>query len=134
MRMISSTVTDGLSGSSACGGLHGEGKLNTGYDVLANDYVMPEAGIIDLAKEDAQRVENACSIAAMILTTSALVTDIPGSRRKPLLAPTWAAWAWACSRLPHPVFTVQLQAHLRRPVLLSGLERPTERGLMHAPA
>ncbi len=58
--------------------LHGDGKTTTGYDVIANDYVdMLEAGIIDPAKVTRSAVENACSIAAMILTTSALVTDIP---------------------------------------------------------
>ncbi len=58
--------------------LHGEGKLTVGYDVLQNDYVdMLEAGITDPAKVTRSAVENACSIAAMILSTSALVTDIP---------------------------------------------------------
>ena len=58
--------------------LHQDGKPTVGYDVLANDYVdMLEAGIIDPAKVTRSAVENACSIAAMILTTSALVTDIP---------------------------------------------------------
>lgn len=58
--------------------LHEDGKLTTGYDVIANKYVdMLEAGIIDPAKVTRSAVENACSIAAMILTTSALVTDIP---------------------------------------------------------
>ena len=53
-------------------------KLTTGYDVLANDYVdMLSAGIIDPVKVTRSAVENACSIAAMILTTTALVTDIP---------------------------------------------------------
>ena len=58
--------------------LHSDGKLTTGYDVLANDYVdMLKAGIIDPVKVTRSAVENACSIAAMILTTSALVSDIP---------------------------------------------------------
>ena len=58
--------------------LHGDGKKTTGYDVIANDYVdMLKAGIIDPVKVTRSAVENACSIAAMILTTSALVTDIP---------------------------------------------------------
>jgi chaperonin GroEL len=79
MRMISSNAgLDGPVVIERVRGLHGEGKLNTGYDVLANDYVdMLEAGIIDPAKVTRSAVENACSIAAMILTTSALVTDIP---------------------------------------------------------
>ena len=51
---------------------------NIGYDVLANEYRdMVEAGIIDPAKVTRSAVENAASIAAMILTTEALVTEIP---------------------------------------------------------
>ena len=49
-----------------------------GYDVLANDYGdMVEKGIIDPAKVTRSAVENAASIAAMILTTEALITEIP---------------------------------------------------------
>ena len=51
---------------------------NIGYDVLKNDYSdLPAAGIIDPAKVTRSAVENAVSIAGMILTTEALVTDIP---------------------------------------------------------
>jgi chaperonin GroEL len=51
---------------------------NFGYDVLAEDYVdMVEAGWIDPAKVTRGALENAASIAAMILTTEALITDIP---------------------------------------------------------
>ncbi|MEZ4623061.1 MAG: chaperonin GroEL [Caldilineaceae bacterium] len=58
--------------------LHAAGKQTTGYDVIANDYVdMIQGGIIDPLKVTRSAVENACSIAAMILTTTALVTDIP---------------------------------------------------------
>jgi chaperonin GroEL len=38
---------------------------------------MVEAGIIDPAKVTKGALENAASIAAMILTTEALITDIP---------------------------------------------------------
>lgn len=49
-----------------------------GYDVLKDEYVdMLEAGIIDPAKVTRSAVQNAASIAAMILTTEALITDIP---------------------------------------------------------
>ncbi|MFN2163278.1 MAG: chaperonin GroEL [Candidatus Promineifilaceae bacterium] len=49
-----------------------------GYNVLTNEYVnMLQAGIIDPAKVTRGALENAASIAAMILTTEALVTDIP---------------------------------------------------------
>ncbi|NJN82333.1 MAG: chaperonin GroEL [Caldilineaceae bacterium] len=79
MRMISQNAgLDGPVVIERVRGLHGEGKSTTGYDVLQNKYVdMLEAGIIDPAKVTRSAVENACSIAAMILTTSALVTDIP---------------------------------------------------------
>ncbi len=54
------------------------GDNNVGYDVLADDYVnMIKAGIIDPAKVTRGALENAASIAAMILTTEALITDIP---------------------------------------------------------
>ena len=51
---------------------------NIGYDVLAEDYVdMVKAGWIDPAKVTRGALENAASIAAMILTTEALITDLP---------------------------------------------------------
>ncbi len=49
-----------------------------GFDVLAEDYVdMVEAGIIDPLKVTRSALENAASIASMILTTEALIADIP---------------------------------------------------------
>jgi len=57
---------------------------NIGYDVLSNEYRdMIEAGIIDPAKVTRSAVENAASIAAMILTTEALVTEIPEKEKAP---------------------------------------------------
>jgi chaperonin GroEL len=53
-------------------------NLNVGFDVLDEDYGdMFEKGIIDPAKVVRSAVENAVSIAAMILTTEALISDIP---------------------------------------------------------
>jgi chaperonin GroEL len=49
-----------------------------GYDVITGEFVdMVEAGIIDPAKVTKGALSNAASIAAMILSTEALVTDIP---------------------------------------------------------
>jgi chaperonin GroEL len=60
-----------------------------GYDVIANDYGdMVEKGIIDPAKVTRSAVENAASIAAMILTTEALVTEIP-EKEKPAATPPY---------------------------------------------
>ncbi|MFC1960108.1 chaperonin GroEL [Chloroflexota bacterium] len=51
---------------------------NIGFDVLSGQYLdMIEAGIIDPAKVTRGALENAASIAAMILTTEALITDLP---------------------------------------------------------
>jgi chaperonin GroEL len=51
---------------------------NVGYDVMADEYTdMVKAGIIDPAKVTRGAVANAASIAAMILTTEALITDAP---------------------------------------------------------
>ena len=63
-------------------------NINIGYDVLANDYGdMLEKGIIDPAKVTRSAVENAASIAAMILTTEALITDIPEPEKAAPAAP-----------------------------------------------
>ena len=51
---------------------------NYGYNVLTGEYEdMVKAGIIDPAKVTRSAVQNAASIAAMILTTEALITDVP---------------------------------------------------------
>ena len=49
-----------------------------GFDVISEDYVdMVDAGIIDPLKVTRSALENASSIASMILTTEALIADIP---------------------------------------------------------
>ena len=59
-----------------------------GYDVISGDYVdMVEAGIIDPAKVTKGALENAASIAAMILTTEALITDVPQEDAMPAAPP-----------------------------------------------
>ncbi len=60
-----------------------QGNNRIGYDVMTNAYVdMVTAGIIDPAKVTRGALENAASIAAMILTTEALITDVP-EKKKP---------------------------------------------------
>ncbi len=61
---------------------------NIGYDVLSEEYLdMVEAGIIDPAKVTKGALENAASIAAMILTTEALITDVPEETPLPAAPP-----------------------------------------------
>jgi chaperonin GroEL len=58
------------------------GNLNIGYNVITEQYVdMIKDGVIDPAKVTRGALENAASIAAMILTTEALITDIPEKER-----------------------------------------------------
>ncbi len=61
--------------------------INIGYDVIKEEYLnMVTAGVIDPAKVTRGALENAASIAAMILTTEALITDIP-EKEKPAAPP-----------------------------------------------
>jgi len=64
-----------------------KGNLHIGYDVIKEDYLdMVSDGVIDPAKVTRGALENAASIAAMILTTEALVTDVP-EKEKPAPMP-----------------------------------------------
>ncbi len=59
-----------------------ENNKNIGFNVLTAEYVdMVKAGIIDPVKVVRGALENAASIAAMILTTEALITDAPEKER-----------------------------------------------------
>ncbi len=59
-----------------------------GYNVMTNEYIdMIDAGIPDPAKVTRGAVENAASIAAMILTTEALITDVPEENKAPAAPP-----------------------------------------------
>jgi chaperonin GroEL len=65
-----------------------EKNKNIGYNVLTGEYVdMFKAGVIDPVKVVRGALENATSIAAMILTTDALVTDVPEKERAPAMPP-----------------------------------------------
>jgi len=61
---------------------------NIGFNVLSEEYVdMIKDGVIDPAKVTRGALENAASIAAMILTTEALVTDVPEKEKQPSMPP-----------------------------------------------
>ncbi len=65
-----------------------KGDPQLGYNVMTGEYLnMVKAGIIDPAKVTRGALENAASIAAMILTTEALVTDIPEEKKAPAMPP-----------------------------------------------
>jgi chaperonin GroEL len=61
---------------------------NIGYNVISETYVdMIKDGVIDPAKVTRGALENAASIAAMILTTEALITDVPEKEKAPAMPP-----------------------------------------------
>ena len=61
-------------------------KTTFGYDVMSGEYVdMVKAGIIDPAKVTRGALANAASIAAMVLTTEALITDLPQKESAPAM-------------------------------------------------
>jgi len=63
-------------------------KKGVGYDALKNEFGdMVARGIIDPLKVTRTGLENASSIANMILTTESLVTDIPEKEKTPPMPP-----------------------------------------------
>ena len=63
-----------------------KGDAQLGYNVMTGEYLnMVKAGIIDPAKVTRGALENAASIAAMILTTEALITDMPEDKKAPAM-------------------------------------------------
>ena len=65
-----------------------EKNTKIGFDILQEKYVdMVEGGVIDPAKVTRGALENATSIAAMILTTEALITDVPEENPPAMAAP-----------------------------------------------
>lgn len=65
-----------------------EEKGNVGFDAKTGEYVdMVNAGIIDPAKVVRSALQNASSIAALLLTTEALITEIPEEKKEQGHAP-----------------------------------------------
>jgi chaperonin GroEL len=61
---------------------------NLGFNVLTGEYVdMLKTGIVDPAKVTHSAVENAASIAAMVLTTEAMITEKPEKEKMPAMPP-----------------------------------------------
>ncbi len=68
----------GLDGSVIVNNIITANKPNYGYDALKNEYTdMVKSGIIDPAKVARSVLQNAASVAATLLTTESVVTDIP---------------------------------------------------------
>ena len=71
-------INAGQEGSVVIEAVRKNKSWNYGYDAAADDYVdMFKAGIVDPVKVVRSALENAVSIAGMVLTTESLVADIP---------------------------------------------------------
>ena len=79
-------------------------KPGFGYDALKGDYGdMFKKGIVDAAKVTRSALQNAASIAAMVLTTETLITDLP--RRSRPCPPEAAVTAGTWTTRPGPPAT-----------------------------
>ena len=68
----------GLDGSVIVNNILSSKKVNYGFDALKNEYTdMVASGIIDPTKVTRSALQNAASVAATLLTTESIVTDIP---------------------------------------------------------
>jgi len=65
-----------------------DGKTDYGYNAMSGQFgSMLSAGILDPAKVTRSAVQNAASIGMMVLTTEALITDIPEKKEMPAMPP-----------------------------------------------
>jgi len=63
-------------------------EANFGFDADKEEYVdMIKAGIIDPTKVTRYALQNAASVAALMLTTSVMITDIPEEKPEPAMPP-----------------------------------------------
>jgi chaperonin GroEL len=63
-------------------------KVGVGYDAVADDFGdMVEKGVVDPTKVVRSALENAASIAVMVLITQALVADIPEKEKMQAMPP-----------------------------------------------
>ena len=73
----------GLEGSVVVEKVKGASGVAQGFDAERNEYVdMMQAGILDPTKVERIALQNAASIASLLLTTEALITDIPEDDKK----------------------------------------------------
>ena len=76
LRQIASNA--GLEGSVIVENIKKADKVGYGFNALTEEYAdMVEAGIVDPTKVTRSAIQNAASVAAMVLTTESLVADIP---------------------------------------------------------
>lgn len=82
----------GIEGSVIIDKIVNSGKVNYGFDAYTETYTdMIEAGIVDPTKVTRSALENAASVASMVLTTESLVADAPEDKAAANVAAAAAA-------------------------------------------
>ena len=82
----------GLEGSVIVNDIRSSGKIGYGFDFAKEEYVdMAAAGILDPTKVTRSALQNAASVASMVLTTESLVTDKPDPQADAAQAAAMAA-------------------------------------------
>ena len=96
MRQIANNA--GTEGAMVLQRVKGE-KGNTGFDANSGEYVnMVDKGIIDPTKVTRIALQNAASVAALLLTTEALITELPEENKPAAPMPgglttvVWVTW------------------------------------------
>ena len=92
----------GEEGAVVVGKIHDSKDTNFGYNAQTGEYEdLVKAGVLDPTKVVRTALHNAGSIAALMLTTEALVAEIPEKKDAPMpVAVTAAAWT-ACTKKRH---------------------------------
>ena len=86
LRQIASNA--GLEGSVIVENVKKADKIGYGFNALTEEYTdMVEAGIVDPAKVTRSAIQNASSVASMVLTTESLVSDIKEDNPAPMAQP-----------------------------------------------
>jgi len=81
-------INAGVEGSVVAENIKTHDALGYGYDAAKDEYTdMVKRGIIDPTKVARSALQNAASVAAMILTTESLVTDLPSKEPQMPAAP-----------------------------------------------
>ena len=84
LRLISSNA--GHEGAVVVGKVRESSKPNYGFNAETEEYGdMLAAGIIDPAKVTRSALQNAASIAGLMLTTEAMITELPGQEAPPAM-------------------------------------------------
>ena len=98
----------GVEGSIVVGKILDKKSETFGFDAQNEEYVdMVAKGIIDPAKVVRTALQDAASVAGLLITTEAMVAELPkeASRHRRCPAVAWAAWAGWASKRSQPLDT-----------------------------